>query len=65
MNLSDGKEDGIVLFYNRGGELYPVILNEEQRDMLEITLSIPFKESKLKVYNKSMGKLTNLKEDTK
>jgi len=39
-NLSDGKTDGIVLFYLKDKKLYPIALTKEQVDMLDITISM-------------------------
>jgi hypothetical protein len=47
-NLSDGNSDGIVLFYMKEGMLYPVLLNKDQAEMLDITIAAPFK-SKLAI----------------
>jgi len=48
-NLSDGNSDGIVLFYMKEGMLYPVLLNKDQVEMLDIAIAVPFMKSKLAI----------------
>ena len=43
-NLSDGKSDGIVLFYMKDGKLKPIGLVQEQAEALDLIIMIPFKE---------------------
>ena len=54
-NLSDGKSDGIVLFYVKEGKIKPVVFSQDQADMLDIVLNMPFKESKLMVVNQNIN----------
>lgn len=35
-NLSDGKSDGIVIFYMKHGKLKPIVLTQEQADMSDL-----------------------------
>ncbi|NFM72479.1 hypothetical protein FDB95_12940 [Clostridium botulinum] len=63
-NMTDGKKDGLALVYVKNGEVYPIALNEEQLEILDITLGISLKE--IKLINKPIGKVINLIEkDTK
>ena len=39
-NLSDGKTDGIALFYVKDGNICPICLTEEQATMLDIGIAI-------------------------
>ena len=48
-NLSDGKTDGIVLFYMKNEKLHPVGLSEEQAMMLDVLLATPFTEKGMAV----------------
>lgn len=34
MILADSKNDGIVMFYSKNSTAYPIVLTEEQRQML-------------------------------
>ena len=64
-NLSDGKSDGIVIMYCKNGTVYPVGLNQDQADMLDLTLGICL-QSKLQVFgDKPMGKVALLKKGDK
>ncbi|WP_169507484.1 hypothetical protein [Paenibacillus harenae] len=53
-------KDGIVLFYNMGGILYPVALTQEQQQILEMTASL-FSPITI-VKDKPLGKVINLLE---
>ncbi|HCL4455109.1 TPA: hypothetical protein N2D10_003135 [Clostridium botulinum] len=60
-NMSDGTKDGLALFYIKDKKAYPIALNEEQLEMLDITLSMCLKE--IKLINKPIGgDVTNLLE---
>ena len=54
-NLSDGKSDGIVLFYMKEGKLKPIGLCQEQAEALDLIIMIPFKEKSLKVINQNIN----------
>ena len=59
-NLSDGKSDGIVIMYCKNGVIYPVGLNQEQCDILDLSIGICF-QGTLNIINKPMGKVEVLK----
>ena len=48
-NLSDGKSDGIVLFYLKDKKLYSVLLPREQAEVLDIALGAILGEETLKI----------------
>lgn len=48
-NLSDGKSDGIVLFYLKDKKLYGVLLPREQAEVPDITLGVIFGNETLKI----------------
>ena len=54
-NLSDGKSDGIVLFYMKDVKLKPIGLVQEQAEALDLIIMIPFKEKSLKVINQNIN----------
>ena len=43
-NLSDYTNDGLFLCYMKDGKMYPTALKEEQANLLDISLAIPFKD---------------------
>lgn len=51
-------KDGPVLFYCKGGTLYPVVLDEEQTEILEITCRL-FNPLRI-VADKPQGQAVNL-----
>ena len=51
-NISDGKTDGFVLMYMKNGLLRAVALTQEQADMLDISVEVPFVDSKVYILNK-------------
>ena len=51
-NISDGKSDGIVIMYMKDEELHAVALTQEQADMLDLSIAMPFMESKIYIANK-------------
>jgi len=55
-NLSDGKSDGIVIMYCKDGVIYPVGLNQDQADMIDLSIGICF-QGELHIINKPMGKV--------
>lgn len=58
-NLSDGKTNGIVLFYAKDGELYPIGLTQKQMESIDIMIGAAVGNSKLTVLSdKPMGKVT-------
>lgn len=60
-NMSDGVNDGIVIMYCKNGTIYPVGLNEDQLEMLDLSIGICF-QGTLNVINKPMGNAVNLKK---
>lgn len=42
--MSDGTSNGIVIFYMKGGKLYPVALDKRQIDNLNLTLGATLNE---------------------
>ena len=58
-NLSNGQSDGVVLFYMKGGKLMPIALNMEQAKLLDISITIPFKDDKMVVDSKSNINVVN------
>lgn len=48
-NLSNGETDGFVLFYLKGGKLHPVLLSQDQADMLDLSIVVPFQEKPCRV----------------
>lgn len=48
-NLSNGITDGIVFFYMKDKMLYPILLDKEQCEMLDIMLLMAFSESQLRI----------------
>ncbi|MBY6842663.1 hypothetical protein [Clostridium botulinum] len=60
-NMSDGNKDGLALFYIKDKKAYPIALDEEQLQMLDITLGMCLKE--IKLINKPIsGEISNLLE---
>lgn len=39
-NLSDGKTDGLALFYIKDGTIYPIGLTKDQATMLDISVAV-------------------------
>ena len=37
-NLSNGESDGLVMFYMKDGKVKPIALNEDQYNMLDVTI---------------------------
>lgn len=60
-NMSDGTNDGIVIMYCKNGIIYPVGLNKEQLEMLDLSMGICFPGT-LSIINKPLGEIMNLKE---
>lgn len=48
-NISDGESDGLGLVYMKDGKLHSVGLTQDQADMLDLTIGLPFAESGLLV----------------
>lgn len=38
INFSDGQNDGLVLFYVKNGNVYPVAVNKEEMETLDIMI---------------------------
>jgi len=63
-NLSDGKSDGIVIMYCKNGTIYPVGLNKEQVELLDLSLGMFL--GKLTIFqDKPMGKVNILRKGDK
>ncbi|WP_042165561.1 hypothetical protein [Paenibacillus gorillae] len=58
--MSEALKDGPVLFYNKGGMLYPVALDQESQQILEITCRL-FSPLTI-VADRPQGKAINLLE---
>lgn len=61
-NLSDGKSDGLVLFYAKDGTLYPIGLSEEQAQAIDLTIGLGLNVPLHVMFDKPMGELDTLKE---
>ena len=59
-NMSDGKNDGIVIMYCKNGTIYQVGLNQEQLDMLDLSIGACF-PGVLNVINKPQGTIELVK----
>lgn len=44
-----GKEDGIFIGYMKDGKFYTVALTKEQAELLDISIAVPFTDSKMYV----------------
>lgn len=64
VNLSDGKSDGICIFYVKDGGIYPVVLSEQQAELLDIGVTLAFSEQPLRVLvgQPPMAMVENMKE---
>ena len=61
-NLSDGQSDGIVIMYCKNGTIYPVGLNQDQVEILDLSLGIAL-QGNLQVFgDKPIGEIANLKK---
>lgn len=61
--MSDGQSDGIALMYVKNGTVYPVALNKEQVEMLNITLSMALGGRLTVVEDKPQGELVDYKKE--
>jgi hypothetical protein len=58
-NMSNGKNNGIVLMYCKEGVIYPVALTQEQLDILDMGIGM-FLQGKLNVISdKPVGEIMN------
>jgi len=48
-NISNGKNDGYVLFYLKGGKLCNVLLTQNQIETLALALKIGFGDDKVSI----------------
>ena len=48
-NLSDGVKDGFVLFYLKDGKLNSVLLDQEQVNVLDVSLKIALGDKAVRV----------------
>lgn len=62
-NMSDGTSDGIVIMYCKDGIIYPVGLNKEQLEMLDLSIGICF-QGTLNIINQPIGRVVNLKKNS-
>lgn len=53
-NISNGKSDGVVLFYMKSGKLYPVGLTENQAELLDLSIVVPFADENMRVDSKPL-----------
>ncbi|WP_461206902.1 hypothetical protein [Clostridium sp. DL1XJH146] len=60
-NMSDGKTDGVIIMYCKDGQIYPVALNKDDLEMLDLSLGICLKE--IKLINSPLGESVNLFEN--
>jgi len=49
VNLFEGKEDGFLLVYVADNKMKQVILTEDQKEILDICLTLVFKTGKAKI----------------
>ena len=63
-NLSDGTTDGFALFYIKDGKLHSVVFNQEQKDMLDLTLSMVFKGHQARIIKSDVEVMKKFLEDT-
>ncbi|ACQ52592.1 hypothetical protein GJ703_00656 [Clostridium botulinum] len=61
-NMTDGKKDGLALVYVKDSVAYPVALNKEQLEMLDITIGMCLSDGMKVIGDKPIGKVTNLVE---
>lgn len=60
--LSDGKSDGIALSYVKDGNIYPVALEKEQVEMLDITIAMALQGKLSVVKSKQIGQVCDLRK---
>ena len=48
-NISNGKNDGYVLFYLKGGKLCNVLLTQKQMETLDLALKIGFGDDEVSI----------------
>lgn len=58
--MSDGKTDGLILMYNQKGIIYPVALNKDQMEMLDITIGMALGGKISLIKDKPQGTAINL-----
>ena len=44
VNLSDGEKDGFAVFYLKDSKLCSISLTQEQAEILDVVIAMPFKE---------------------
>lgn len=52
-------KDGLILMYIKGETVYPVAMNQEQYDMLQIMVPPIFPNNTIKLINEPQGKAIN------
>lgn len=57
MILADKDKDGIVMMYVQGGIIYPVMLTDEQKAMIEVILPAALNNELHIVRDRPLGKL--------
>ncbi len=60
--MSDGRSDGIVMFYVKDLVIYPVMLTQSELDTLNEAVPMAF-DGPIKVVNTPMGELGILSKD--
>jgi len=61
-NMSDGVNDGFVLFYVKDENVYPIALTKEQMQMLDIVIPTAL-GSKVNIVDMPMATVKNLKDE--
>ncbi|MBX4259757.1 hypothetical protein KTC96_24845 (plasmid) [Clostridium estertheticum] len=61
-NMSDGINDGIVIMYCKDGVIYPVGLNQEQLEMIDLSIGMCLQGSLNVIGNRPLGQIMNLKK---
>lgn len=59
-NMSNGKSDGLVLFYIKGGKLHPVELTLKQIKRFDIVIRMAFPDGRLSIESQPV-KYENIK----
>ena len=65
INMSDGVKDGFVLFYVKDGEVYPVILTDEQIHLVDLVIggALGSTNDKVRILNQPQGKIERMVKD--
>lgn len=64
VNMSDGISDGFMIAYVKDGNIHPVILKEQQAEVLDLVIPMAFTDEPVLISPKPMGEAKQLsKED--